>query len=200
MSEVSKGTKQCESRKGENSERNAEVRSSLDKGELLEEQEKHRHSAAEEELEIASERWRVGRRPSSVAKQEEGTHDWVDRHREGEEDSSEGGPGVSKWRFSPGAKLEEEEDGVSMRWFSPFESECKVVVVVLGMEVWEDEKEGGVGGQVVACNGASQLGGAFGSMEIVVPGRRSTGCSSRCFRNVTWKELKMLPSVVSQSL
>jgi len=52
---------------------------------------------------------------------------------------------------------------------------------------------------MVEQEGASQLGLALGLMQIMVPGKRSVGCSSRCLRKVTWKELNMLLSIVSQS-
>ena len=55
---------------------------------------------------------------------------------------------------------------------------------------------GGGGGRVAVD---SQLGGESGFKEIVVPGRRSVGCSSRCSMNVTWKESKIRPETLSHS-
>ena len=89
-------------------------------------------------------------------------------------------------------KFEGEGDaGVNLGQFSP------VVEVILsemeGVRGW------GMVGESVEGEGMSQLGMASGSMQIVVPGRRLAGCSSRCLRKVIWKELKMLPFVVSHS-
>jgi hypothetical protein len=47
--------------------------------------------------------------------------------------------------------------------------------------------------------GTSQLGGASGSSNRVVPGSRSEGLESRCSMNVMWKELKMFPEVLSHN-
>ena len=43
----------------------------------------------------------------------------------------------------------------------------------------------------------SQVGGELGFTWIGVPGRRLVGCDCKCSMNVTWKELKILPVVVS---
>jgi hypothetical protein len=55
-----------------------------------------------------------------------------------------------------------------------------------------------MGAEAVGHEGASQLGRVSGLMQTVVPGRRSTGCLSKCSRKVTWNELKMLPLTMSQ--
>jgi hypothetical protein len=89
---------------------------------------------------------------------------------------------------------EEEEGGVNLGRFSPVEGEEDVGTVSEGREMGE----GGRGGEIGRREGVSQLGVALGSRQIIVPGRRSVGCSSKCSTNVTWKELKMLPSTVSQ--
>jgi len=39
----------------------------------------------------------------------------------------------------------------------------------------------------------SQVAGASGDSETVVPGSKSAGCSSRCSTKVMWKELKIFP-------
>ena len=49
----------------------------------------------------------------------------------------------------------------------------------------EEEEEVGESGQA-----ASQLGGASGLRETVVPGRRACDWESRCSMKVTWYELK----------
>jgi len=53
--------------------------------------------------------------------------------------------------------------------------------------------DGGVdlGGDGTAAT--SQVAGASGDSDILVPGNRSAGCSSRCSTKVTWKELKTFP-------
>jgi hypothetical protein len=58
---------------------------------------------------------------------------------------------------------------------------------------------GGKGGSAKFGDTQFQLGGAFGSKVIVVPGLRSAGWSLRCSTNVTWKELKTWLFEVSQS-
>ena len=58
--------------------------------------------------------------------------------------------------------------GIILSWFSPVEGGSNVFVGGVGDREWD--------GGVVDAGDASQLGGVPGSMEIVVPGRRSTGC------------------------
>jgi hypothetical protein len=149
--------------------------------------------AAEAELETAFERQQSGRRPSFEAIQEEGMRTRSDRCREGKAELL-CGSGVSIRQFLPGYMSEEEEGGVNLRWFSPVEGEEDVGTVSEGREMGE----GGRGGEIGRRKGASQLGVALGSRQIIMPGRRLAGCSSKCSMNVTWKELKMLPSTVSQ--
>ena len=120
-------------------------------------------------------------------------HTRSDRCREGEAELL-CGSGVSIRWFSPGCMSEEEEGGINLGWFSPVEGEEDVGTVSEGRETGE----GGRGGKISRRESVSQLGVASGSRQIVVPGRRSAGCSSKCSTNVTWKELKMLPSTVSQ--
>jgi hypothetical protein len=122
--------------------------------------------------------------------QEEGICNQLDQHTEEEGVSTERDPSISIRQFLPGLTMGEVKDGVSMRQFSPSEGESIISVVLLDLEI-EGGGEG-MGGE------AFQLGMASGSMHMVVPGRRLTSCSSRCLRKVTWKELKMLPSIVSQ--
>jgi len=45
----------------------------------------------------------------------------------------------------------------------------------------------------------SQVAGASGDSDTLVPGSKSTGCSSRCSMKVTWKELKSFPLEGSHS-
>ena len=99
-------------------------------------------------------------------------------------------PGISIRWFSPGDIIGEEGDGVIFRWFLPVEEEVNIDIVTTC--------RGGGAGASVKHKGGSQLGVALGSRQIVVPGSRSAGCSSKCSMKVTWKELKMLPSTVSQ--
>jgi hypothetical protein len=57
----------------------------------------------------------------------------------------------------------------------------------------------GIAGAVTAEDGVgtSQLGAQSGLNLITVPGRRLVGWACRCLINVTWKELKTFPVVVS---
>ena len=57
----------------------------------------------------------------------------------------------------------------------------------------------GMGDGASECRGASQLSVVLGSIQTVVLGSRLMGCSSKRLRKVTWKELNMLPSIVSHS-
>ena len=84
-SDVSKGRRECDSRKGLNSERKATVRSCSESGEDFEVWDKHQRSTEEAASEIASASRRSGRRPSLEAMREEGARDRLDRRTEGRE-------------------------------------------------------------------------------------------------------------------
>ena len=189
---MSKGSRECDSRKGLNSERKATVRSWSERGECLEARDKRRRSAEEEASEIASARRRLGRRPSLLAMREEGVRDRLDLRTEGRGDEvSESGSksgeidGVSIGRFS---LREEDKGGVINRRFSPIEEGVNVEGkggVIFGRfspgeegAIVTEGEEGEVGGEGGSADSGdvTQLGGAPGSMEMVVPGRRSTGC------------------------
>jgi hypothetical protein len=144
--------------------------------------------AAEAESEMALERQRSGRRPSFVAKREEGMRKRSDQHIE--EEGLLDSPSISIRRFSLGDTIGDEGDGMIFGQFLPVEEEVNVGTVTTG----------GVSGKGVSVEhkGGFQLGVASGLRQIVVPESRSAGCSSKCLINVTWKELKMLPSTVSQ--
>ena len=84
---------------------------------------------------------------------------------------------------------------MSCRWFLLVEEET-----LEGKEIslLEEEAELRRGAEVAEHKRVSQLGEALGSMQIIMLGSRLVDCLSRCSMNVIWKELKMLPFVVSQ--